>query len=95
MLASPLRGVGPGDRFDITWMPGFALSDGWSNDDFAQSIQTLLPGTVVRWPFEMIVGTNQILRVTAHYAASDTFYKNADLWQGRIDAQPLTIQFKK
>jgi hypothetical protein len=95
MLANPIRGVGPGDRFDVTWMPGFHFSDGWTSEQFDQSVQILQPAKSVEWPFEMIVGTNQTLHVTAHYDASLASYPDADLWRGHVDAQPLTIKFHR
>lgn len=95
MLANPIREVGPGDRFDVSWMPGFHFSDGWTSDQFVQSVQTLQPSKSAEWPFEMIVGSNQVLHVTAHYIASLADYPEADLWYGQVDAQPLTIQFHR
>lgn len=95
MLANPIRGVGPGGSFDVTWMPGFHFSDGWSSDEFSQSIRTLLPGQHVQWPFEMVVGTNQTLHVTAHYDAYNDSYPDADLWEGQVNSQLFTIQFNR
>jgi hypothetical protein len=92
-LGNPLRGSG-GDRFDIAWMPGWYFSDAPDTESLVQSVQALQPGNSIRLPFEMIVGTNKTLHVTASYD-SELNAKRLGLWSGRIEAEPMTIRFDK
>jgi len=93
-LGSPLRGSGPGDRFDVAWMPGWYFSDAPDTETLVQSVQALQPGKSISLPFEMIVGTNKTLHVTASYD-SELDAKRLGLWSGRVEAEPMTIRFDK
>jgi hypothetical protein len=93
-LSGPARETGPGGRFDVTWRPGWFFSDAPTIEQLVKSVQTLRPGESVEWPFEIIVGTNKILEITAHYD-TDFAAKELDLSRGHVDAEPLTIRFDK
>lgn len=101
-LGYPIQTVGPDDRYDVTWLPGFVTSGGGLTlDHFRQGTETLYPGQSAEWPFKLVAPTNMTLQITAHYNTETSFpdaeelCHGAGLWIGQLDAEPLIIHFDK
>lgn len=51
-LGNPMRGVGPGERFDVAFMSGWFFSDAPPREEFYKSVTTLKPSESLQLPFE-------------------------------------------
>jgi hypothetical protein len=95
-LGNPLRGVGPAERFDVTFMSGWFFSDEPRREEFYKSVTTLKPTESLQLPFEIIAGTNTTLNITAHFSSGTNFLPaDLDCWHGEIDAKPFTIKIER
>ncbi|HXR07015.1 MAG TPA: hypothetical protein VN765_06770 [Candidatus Acidoferrum sp.] len=95
-LGNPVRGVGPGDRFDVCVMSGLFFSDGPLPKELYKGVTTLEPGGSLPWPFAIIAGTNTTLRISAHFSSETNFLpEDLNCWHGEIDAKPLTIKVER
>jgi hypothetical protein len=92
---TPLSAVGPPSRIDVTWFPGWYSLNTPSNETLVHSVQTLKPGDSIRIPFDLIVGTNKSLYITAHYDSRYPWSRKLDLWYGYIVAEPAKVRFIK